>query len=282
MPDDAASLLGYMVRDGIGGTEMHSEPIEEWAGAPKNPAMHRNAGRPVVGPQLGQARRPAGSAAQSPEQEAYTKAISLWRLSTSLSKFEKFRTWYAKAGVSIYAFKLQLTNAMSDELFDWAFEATKAVGATHLTMEMPDGDSALTARIGEFAMKHKTRVGYHAHLQATPTTWDEAMKQSPYNCINLDIGHYTAAGNHDVLDFIKQHHQRITSVHLKDRQSKEHGGQNMPWGQGDTPIVQVLQMMKTEKYKFPATIELEYAPPEGSDSEREVIKCLAYAKAALS
>jgi hypothetical protein len=56
----------------------------------------------------------------------------------------------------------------------------------------------------------------------------------------------------------------------------------MAWGHGDTPIKEVLQLMKTEKYKFPATIELEYAPPEGSDSEKEIIKCLAFAKAALA
>jgi sugar phosphate isomerase/epimerase len=84
-----------------------------------------------------------------------------------------------------------------------------------------------------------------------------------------------------VLEFVRKNQQRITSIHLKDRKYKENGGENTPWGQGDTPIREVLQLMKKERYKFPGTIELEYAPPQGSDVEKEIVRCLAYAKAAL-
>ena len=69
-------------------------------------------------------------------------------------------------------------------------------------------------------------------------------------------------------------------MHLKDR--KFHDGPNMPWGQGDTPIKEVLVLMKNNKYKFPATIEFEYPIPAGSDAVKEVIKCREYAKDALS
>ncbi|SDF76291.1 sugar phosphate isomerase/epimerase family protein [Terriglobus roseus] len=286
MPDDARSLVSYMVRDGISATESHDEPLAEFLGAPKAPARPRpvaapaaGAGRPASVPPAGEPRAPR---APSPEQLAYQEALNKWRLATPPAKFEEVRKLYNDAGIWIYGFKMSLTNAMPDELYDWTFEVVKVLGANQLTMEMPDGDSALTARIGKFALKHKTRVGYHAHLQATPTTWDEAMSQSPYNCINLDIGHYTAAGNHDAVAFVQKNHERITSVHLKDRKFKENGGANMPWGQGDTPIKEVLALMKKDKYKFPATIELEYQPPEGSNSEKEIVKCLAYAKAALA
>jgi sugar phosphate isomerase/epimerase len=277
LPNDAKSLLEFMVRDSINATEIQSPPVEEWAGAPKAPPMERPAARPAGG-QVGE---PRGPRVVSPEQKAHAEALNKWRLSTPPAKFEEFRKWYGDAGISIYGFKLGLTNDMPDELYDWTFNVTKSLGANQLTMEMPDGDSALTARIGKFAAKHKIMVGYHAHLQATPTTWDEAMSQSPYNGINIDMGHYTAAGNTDQLAFLKKNHARITSMHLKDRKSKEHGGENMPWGQGDTPIKELLQAMKKDGYKFPATIELEYKVPEGSDSEKEVVKCLAYAKAAL-
>ena len=56
----------------------------------------------------------------------------------------------------------------------------------------------------------------------------------------------------------------------------------MPWGQGDTPIKEVLQMMKQEKYTFPATIELEYNTPPGSTTMAELAKCLQFAKDALA
>jgi len=250
MPDDAESLLKFIVRDGISAAEMQAPPIEEFAGAPKQ----------------------SGNVQE--------KEMTQWRTSVPMSKFVSLRKIYNRAGVRIYGFKLQLTAEMPDAEYDYAFNVTKALGANQLTMELPK-DSSLSKRIGEFADKHKMMVGYHAHLQATPTAWNEAMSQSPYNGINLDLGHYVAAGNHDALDFIRKNHRRITSIHLKDRKYKENGGQNMPWGQGNTPIKEALQLMKKDRYKFPGTIELEYAPPEGSDSEKEIVKCLAYARAAL-
>jgi sugar phosphate isomerase/epimerase len=289
MPNDAESLLKYMVADGISGTEIQAPPVEEWAGAPKAPPF---GGRGPGGPGAAGARaangqpvgveRPKPTPEQLAAQKERAELMTKWRLSAPMSKFEEFRKMYNDAGVSIYGFKLGLTMDSPNAEFDYAFKVTKALGANQLTMEMPDGNSALTKKIGDFATKYKVWVGYHAHLQATATTWDEAMAQSEYNGINLDIGHYTAAGNHDALAFIKKNHARITSMHLKDRKFPENGGENMPWGQGNTPSKEALQLMKKEGYKFPATIELEYTPPAGSDSEKEIVKCLAYAKAVLA
>lgn len=283
MPNDAESLLKFMVADNINTTEIQAPPVEEWAGAPKSLQMGPRPAGPIVGQQVGAERqRPQLTPEQVAAQKAHLTEMTKWRLSAPMSKFEALRKMYNDAGVSIYGFKLGLTLESPDAEFDYAFNVCKALGANQLTMEMPDGNTALTKKIGDFASKHKIWVGYHAHLQATPATWDEAMSQSPYNGINLDIGHYTAAGNHDQLDFIRKNHARITSMHLKDRKYPENSGQNMPWGQGDTPIKEALQLMKKEGYKFPATIELEYPVPAGSDSEKEIVRCLAYAKAALA
>ena len=287
MRNDAKSLLDDMVRDGISACESHAEPIEEFAGGPAQapnvgPGGARGAARGAAGaPGAGGGRAPL-TPEQIAAQAAAADALTKWRLSASMDKFAALRKMYNSAGVSIYGFKLQLTETMPDEEYDYTFNAAKVLGANQVTMEMPDGKPELTKKIGAFATKHRMMVGYHAHLQATPTTWDDAMSQSAYNGINLDIGHYTAAGNHDAIAFIRKNHARITSMHLKDRKFPENGGQNMPWGQGNTPIVEALQLVKTEKYKFPVTIELEYPPPEGSDSEKEIVKCLAYAKAALA
>ena len=106
------------------------------------------------------------------------------------------------------------------------------------------------------------------------------MSQSKYNGINVDVGHYVAAG-FDPLPLLKAKHEHIYSMHLKDRKSKANGGANMPWGEGDTPIVEILQLMKKDKYKFPATIELEYPVPDGSDAVKEVAKCVEYCRKAL-
>lgn len=278
MPNDVDSLLKYMVRDNINATEMEVPAQEEWAGAPPPPP------RPQMAPPVAGAprRRPQPTPEQIAAQKAHAEAMTKWRTTMNVNKYAELRKMYNNAGVSFYGFKIPLNLDMPDAEFDYAFTAAKMLGCNQLTLEMPNNNAALTAKLGKFGEKHKLMVGYHAHLQATPTTWDEAVSQSPYNGINIDIGHYTAAGNKDVVEFIRKNHARITSIHLKDRKFKENGGQNMPWGQGDTPIKEVLQLVKKEGYKFPCTIELEYTPPEGSDSEKEVVKCLAYAKAALA
>ena len=98
----------------------------------------------------------------------------------------------------------------------------------------------------------------------------------------MDLGHYVAAPNgRDPIAFLRRHHDRILSVHLKDRQTPENGARNLPWGEGDTPLAEILQLIRDEGWTFPATIEVEYAIPPGSDAVAEVGKCLEFCKAAL-
>ena len=83
-------------------------------------------------------------------------------------------------------------------------------------------------------------VGFHGHDNttdpeefATPESFAAAMALSRFHGVNLDIGHFVAAG-YDPIAYIREHHDRITNLHIKDRR-KNHGP-NMPFGQGDTPI----------------------------------------------
>jgi L-ribulose-5-phosphate 3-epimerase UlaE len=72
-------------------------------------------------------------------------------------------------------------------------------------------------------------------------------------------------------------HKDIVTLHIKDR--KKNHGANMPFGEGDTNIKGVLQLLKTKKYPIPANIEYEY---KGADTVAEVKKCYEYCKAALA
>jgi sugar phosphate isomerase/epimerase len=154
-----------------------------------------------------------------------------------------------------------------------------SIAASHVTVELPTNpDQSL--RLGKFADKHQIGVGYHGHLQQTFTAWDVALSQAKYNGLNCDIGHYVAAG-FDPIPLLEARHDRIYSMHIKDRKSKDNGGDNMPWGEGNTPIAPVLQLMKKNKYKFPATIEMEYAVPETSDAVKEVAKCVDFCRNVL-
>jgi sugar phosphate isomerase/epimerase len=250
MPGSIEQILQYCLSCNINAIELMGDAAEAYAGAPK----YDNSGD-------------------------YKTRMAAWRESTLMDSFVAIRKMYNDAGVNIYAWKPNALNASNtDGEIAYAFNAGKALGCSHVTVELPDDNQ--TARLGNLAEKYDMMVGYHAHTQATPTLWDTALSQSDHNGINLDIGHYVAGTSSSPIDFIKKNHKRILSMHLKDR--KFHDGPNMPWGQGDTPIKEVLVLMKKEGYKFPATIEQEYQIPAGSDAVKEVIKCREYAKAALS
>ena len=77
---------------------------------------------------------------------------------------------------------------------------------------------------------------------------------------------------------MRAHHEDITNIHLKDR--KKNQGDNMPWGQGDTPIREVLQLLKKERWPIRAYVEYEYRG-DGTSVEK-VKKCFAFAKQALA
>jgi sugar phosphate isomerase/epimerase len=170
---------------------------------------------------------------------------------------------------------------MSDEEFEYVFNVAAALGCTHTTLELP-AEVAQLKRIGAFADKHKIYAAYHTHTQATMRSFDQAFAVSKGNMSNIDLGHYVAGTGESPIPFLRKHHDRISSVHLKDRKTPAHGADNVPWGTGDTPLKEILQVMKKEKYTFPASIEVEYTLPDGSDAVREVAKCLDFCRTALT
>ena len=274
MPAGADDVLKYLIELGLSTVELRSQPIEAALGAPVSPSPFA-AGIP---------RR----ARRTPEQEeaarAAAQALEKWRLAAPVDRAKHLRRKWNDAGVEIEIVKFDAVDRMKDEVVDYAFALAKAVGARAISCEIP---VSRTKWLGEIAARHKMRVGYHGHGEvknpeafATPESWERSMSYSRYNCINLDIGHFTAGNNTSPIPFIQKHADRITHIHLKDR--KLNDGPNMPWGAGDTPIREVLQLMKREKYPFQATIEFEYQVPAGSTLMQELAKCVAFCRDSLT
>jgi sugar phosphate isomerase/epimerase len=265
LANDAHELLKLIVASGISAIELMPSAAERFAGAP------------IPLPQ----GRGGGGRGGDPAQ---AEALKKWRLSASMDKFKEFRKLYNGAGVEIYCHKLTPSANASDEEFNYFFEVGKALGATQLSLELPNAPSAFSQRLGDTALKHGMVAAYHAHEQATETAWDAVLAQSKGNAVNLDCGHYYAGTGRSPVPAIEKYHERIASLHLKDRTptTPAKRGANLPWGQGTTPIADILQCLKRNKYKFPASIELEYQIPAGSDSVTEVKKCLEYCKKALA
>ena len=84
------------------------------------------------------------------------------------------------------------------------------------------------------------------------------------------------------LPLIVKHHARIFSMHLKDTKYTD-GIRTVytPWGEGDTPVREILQVLKKNRWAIPVGIEFEHAVPPGSTWDAEIEKCIQYGKAAL-
>lgn len=273
------SILNYIKETGIKHVELMGNHAESFAGAPESPMAnpdyrsimmkrYRNLELTLEEQELAEVI--------SEEVELYNLAVQEWRKNVDYTKFETLRDLYAEAGILIYAFKPRVfEKENTDDDIRYGMRAAKALGASHVTLEHPSDDEH-TARLAKIAEEENIIVAYHGHMQQTPTLWDTAIEQSSANWLNLDFGHYIAAENENPLQIILDKKDRIASMHLKDRQRKSNGGANLEWGKGDTPIVELIQLMKNNKCRFPVTIELEYDIPEGSNAVEEVKKCLAY------
>ncbi len=263
----ADDVLKNCLALGVGVLELRSQPVEAFMGAPAA----------VVG-----AGRGADSTARAAAAVlAKTGAAKLrdWRLATSPDGAGAFRKKYEDAGVKIDIVKFDNIYAMTDGELDFAFLVAKTLGARAISCEISTKDDDLR-RVGGFADKHQLMVGYHGHTHVTPAIWENAFSLAKYNGANVDLGHFIAGNNYSPVEFIKKYHDRITHVHVKDR--KLHEGPNTPFGQGDTPIVEVLRLIRDNGWPMQATIEFEYPVPAGSDRMTEIAKSLKYCRDAVA
>lgn len=213
--------------------------------------------------------------------EGGREALRKWRLETPLTEFQKIRRKFDDAGIVLYAYNLSFNDSFSDAEIDRGFLIAKALGVKYIT-----ASSTLSAakKVAPFADKHKITVAMHGHSNITnpnefakPESFAEAMALSKWFAVNLDIGHFWAAG-YDPVQYLEQHHDRIVTLHIKDRKRPANGA-NLPFGEGETPIKAVLQDLKKNKWKIPANIEYEY---KGVDTVAEVKKCYQYMKDSLA
>jgi len=261
-------IIDKCVQLGVSGVELRTQPVEAFLGLPAEvvaaaaPAGGRNAPPPT------------------PEQDAARKAaveqLRKWRVSVPMDKVKAVRKKFEDAGVLIEIVKVDGIFNMTDDVLDYQFQLAKNLGARAISTEIAhDGPQ----RLGKFADKHQLMVGYHGHTETGPKEWEEAFSYARHNGANLDIGHFLAGNKTSPVPFLKRHHDRITHVHVKD---KTMNNVNVPFGQGDTPIKEVLQLIRDNKWNIQATIEFEYPVPQGSDRMTELKKCVDYCRNALA
>jgi sugar phosphate isomerase/epimerase len=267
---DVNAIIKAMAQIGLSEAELMSNHAEAVAGAPTGRA---------AGPGGG-GRGRAMTAEQQAAQQTAQDELRKWRLSTSPATFKAVTAKFATNGIEIALLCYNMGKNITDDEIEYAFQMAKALGAKAISTTT---QVSVSKRVAPFADKHKMMVGYHGHSNitdpgefATPESFATAMSYSKFHGVNLDIGHFTAA-NYDAVAYIQANHARITNLHLKDRRRNQ--GPNVPWGQGDTPIKAVLQLLRQQKWDIPANIEYEY---QGQDTVAEVAKCYEYCKDMLA
>jgi len=255
MANTADETLKALLQGGLSEVELMGGPIQQFAG------IAGGGGRKAKG-------APAAPPAPKPTDE---------QRAAQLVKCRELRKMFNDAGVNIHIHKMGF--GQSDEEIDFSFQVAKALGCVGVSLER---NEAMAQKLAPFADKHKVWVAFHNHTNNYPVMekTDPILEFGKYIGFNFDIGHYFAGSKGlSPIPVIEKYHDRIVSLHLKDRTAD---GGNLPWGQGKTPIKEVLQLIRKEKWTFPADIELEYKVPQGSDAVAEVAKCVQYCKEALT
>ncbi len=258
-------IIQNCVKLGISGVELRTQPVEAYLGMPAGAAP---AGRSGAG---------GRAANEGPEAQKAADELRKWRLSVPMDKVQALRKKFEDAGVLVEIVKVDGIFGMPDDVVDYEFSLAKNLAARAISTEISVPD---TKRLGQFADKHQMMVGYHGHATTTAADFETTFSYARHNGANLDIGHFVAGQNTSPVPFITRNHARITHIHVKDR--KMNNGPNMPFGQGDTPIAEVLRLIRDNKWNIQATIEFEYPIPQGSDRMTELQKCIDFCRAALA
>jgi sugar phosphate isomerase/epimerase len=262
LPSHLYSIIGYCLDSGINAVELMAGNVESFLGMPRSKSKRKE-----------------------------------WIENIPLDGFKKVREILDTAGISVYAYKPSIISDLNatDKEIDMTLKAASILGANSVTLEIRDGVQykiddvkkydAHTKRLGDLGEKNNIYIGYHNHTQGKDDLWDKVLDQSQFNSINLDIGHYIARGrgntSSSLLRFIRKNHSRISSFHVKDRQTPQNGAYNKPFGQGDTPILEIVELIEKKGYNIPLSIELEYVYSKRSNPVREVGKCVEYCKKGL-
>ena len=216
-------------------------------------------------------------------------SIELWdghlnAMKASEADFKAAKKKFDDAGISVNAYCVNFPLTSTDEHLDRGFNGALLLGTKVMTSSVK---KPIVPRLSEWCQKYKIKLGLHNHWFGykefkgdrsqefeTPEDFMNALKgASEYLSINLDIGHFYAAG-FDPVSFIREHHPRIVSLHIKDR-DKDADHTQRRFGDGATPITETMKLLKKIKFKHAANIEYEpemASPTEGTRTGFEYLK----------
>lgn len=264
------AVIEACVEAGLSSVELMGTGIEAYLGAPENPLSWREVRR--LDEQTDEKKKAFAK---------YQEDVKTWRYADdTMGKYVELRKKFNDAGVNIHIYKWEAGKSAED--LDYSFKVAKTLGAIGITTEI--GEEACT-NVGAAAERAGMVAIFHNHEQYADADFDvdKLLAMNPANRLNFDIGHYFGYTGKDPVGFIEKYHEQIASIHVKDKTALvgDVAGENMPFGEGATPVNEVLQLIQKNNWPIYCDIELEYKIPEGSTSVKETGICREYCKKAL-
>ncbi len=264
------ATLNACVEAGLSSVELMGTGVEDYLGAPKNPVQ----------------RRPGPDTPFTDEEKRlitqYKSELKEWRKTNgTISVYAQLRKKFNDAGVNIHIYKW--TAGETEEELDYSFKIAKALGAIGITAELNEKNARL---LGPAAENNGMYAILHNHAQFAEPGFDvdKLLSYSSANRLNFDVGHYFGSTGLNPADFIRKYHDRISSIHLKDKTGPDNAIQkntNQVWGQGETPLAEVLHLIRDQKLPIYCDIELEYPVNPWSTSVKEVKTCKEFCRQIL-
>lgn len=264
------AILNACVEAGLSSVELMGTGVEEYLGAPANPVPRRR------GPNNPFTDEKNHAIAQ------YNSELKEWRKTNgTIDAYRQLRKKFNDAGVNIHIYKW--TAGETEEELDYSFKVAKALGAIGITTELNEKNARL---LGPVAKDNGMFAIFHNHYQFAEPGFDvdKLLAYSSANKLNFDVGHYFGSTGLNPADFIRNYHDRIASIHLKDKTGPNNATEknaNQVWGQGETPLAEVLHLIRDQKLPIYCDIELEYPIKPWSNSIKEVKLCKEFCRQIL-
>ena len=269
------NIIRYCKESGVNSIELMSGDLEKFLGAPENPMRAIMAARPAPAPGAG---RPQLTPQEQELMDKYNADVKAFRLGVTPEKVAAAKKLFDDAGIEVHIVKFS-PSRWSDEEIDYAFTTAKAMGAKAVCEEI---GGEVAKKLAPFAEKHGMYAILHNHAQYAEEGFsaDPFLAVSQSIMLNFDAGHYAGSTGLNPCDFIKKYHDRIFSIHVKDKTGPQTdpANTNQVWGQGETPLKEVLLLIKKEGWPIYLDIELEYDIKPWSNQVKEVKTCVQYAR----
>ncbi|HLK50721.1 MAG TPA: TIM barrel protein [Bryobacteraceae bacterium] len=197
----------------------------------------------------------------TPEYQRSREQLRQWRLSpAAVDRAREVRKKFDVVGLNLFSMSNTFADDVTDAEMDAMFRQMRELGIS--VFQTNQTRVSMGPRLVSLVEKYRIRPAFHTHAEVTDPneiasieSLQKLTRLSPEFRICLDIGHFTA-GNNDPVAYIREHHDRITHIHVKDR--KRNGGPNVEWGTGDTPIKQCLTLIRDNGYPIYCLVEREF------------------------